>query len=156
MPIDQAKLAKLQKQSNNKVGGVRRKAQKASQKSTADDATLQATLQKFNVQTLDGVEEANFFRDDGKVLHFNRVGVQSGNQHNVHGFYGIPQEKNITELIPNIIPQLGAENLDILSKLAAQLQQQQKEQGHEHGHSHADGEDEIPDLVEGENFDQVE
>ncbi|CCH41034.1 Nascent polypeptide-associated complex subunit beta [Wickerhamomyces ciferrii] len=154
MPIDQEKLAKLQKQSNNKVGGIRRKAKKPAQKPSADDSKLQATLQKLNVQTLDNVEEANFFRDDGKVLHFNRVGVQSANQHNVHGFYGIPQEKEITELIPNIIPQLGAENLDILSKLAAQLQQQ-KGAGAE-GQAAA-GDDEIPDLVEGENFEsQVE
>jgi len=153
MPIDQEKLAKLQKQSNNKVGGIRRKAKKPSQKPSADDSKLQATLQKLNVQTLDGVEEANFFKDDGKVLHFNRVGVQSANQHNTHGFYGIPQEKEITELIPNIIPQLGAENLDILSKLAAQLQQQKAA----NPEGKTEGDDEIPDLVEGENFEsQVE
>ncbi|CAM9016772.1 hypothetical protein WICANDRAFT_26916 [Wickerhamomyces anomalus NRRL Y-366-8] len=153
MPIDQEKLAKLQKQSNNKVGGIRRKAKKPTQKPSADDSKLQATLQKLNVQTLDGVEEANFFKDDGKVLHFNRVGVQAADQHNTYGFYGIPQEKEITELIPNIIPQLGAENLDILSKLAAQLQQQKGAAPE----GKAEGDDEIPDLVEGENFEsQVE
>jgi nascent polypeptide-associated complex subunit beta len=154
MPIDQEKLAKLQKQSNTKVGGIRRKAKKPTQKPSADDSKLQATLQKLNVQTLEGVEEANFFKDDGKVLHFNRVGVQSAGQHNVHGFYGIPQEKEITELIPNIIPQLGAENLDILSKLAAQLQQQQAAAG---GEAAPADDDEIPALVEGEDFEsQVE
>ncbi|KAH3678439.1 hypothetical protein WICMUC_001456 [Wickerhamomyces mucosus] len=153
MPIDQEKLAKLQKLNANKVGGVRRKASKPAGKPTADDSKLQATLQKFNVQTLDNIEEANFFTESGKVLHFNRVGVQSAPQHNVHGFYGIPQEKEITELIPGIIPHLGAENLEVLSKLAAQIQSQQKAGSA----APAEGDDEIPELVEGEDFDaQVE
>jgi nascent polypeptide-associated complex subunit beta len=149
MPIDQEKLAKLQKQGNNKVGGIRRKVKKSSAKPSADDSKLQATLQKLNVQTLDGVTEANFFKEDGKVLHFNRVGVQAAAANNTYGFYGIPQEKEIQELLPNIIPQLGAENLDFLTQLAQQLRQNQA------GQAPAEGaeEEDIPDLVEGENFD---
>lgn len=157
MPIDQEKLAKLQKQGNSKVGGVRRKTTKKNSKPIADDSKLQATLQKLNVQTLEGVEEANFFKEDGKVLHFNRVGVQTAPQHNTYGFYGIPQEKAITDLIPGIIPQLGAENLDILSKLAAQLQSKQAASAGGAAAEIKADDAEIPDLVEGENFEaQVE
>ncbi|KAF6069336.1 NAC domain family protein [Candida albicans] len=89
MPVDPEKLAKLQKSSAKKVGGV---------------------------------EEANFFREDGKVLHFNRVGVQGAPASNTFAFTGYPQEKNITQLIPQILPQLGAENLEILRQLAEQIQ----------------------------------
>lgn len=152
MPIDQEKLAKLQKLNAAKVGGVRRKATKPAAKPTADDSKLQATLQKFNVQTLTDIEEANFFTESSKVLHFNRVGVQSANQHNVYGFYGIPQEKEITELLPGIIPHLGAENLDALSQIAAQMQQQQAAAAAA-GNAAASEDADIPDLVEGENFD---
>lgn len=149
MPIDQEKLAKLQKQGNNKVGGIRRKVKKSGAKPSADDSKLQATLQKLNVQTLDGVTEANFFKEDGKVLHFNRVGIQAAANNNTYGFYGIPQEKEIQELLPNIIPQLGAENLDFLTQLAQQLRQNQD--GAAAGA--APTEEDIPELVEGENFD---
>ncbi|KAH3689011.1 hypothetical protein WICPIJ_000010 [Wickerhamomyces pijperi] len=149
MPIDQEKLAKLQKLNSSKVGGVRRKTTKPASKPSADDSKLQATLQKLNgLKTLSDIEEANFFTEGSKVLHFNRVGVQAADQHNVYGFYGIPQEKEITELVPGIIPHLGPENLDALSQIAAQIQQQQAAAKGE-----AANDDDIPDLVEGENFD---
>ncbi|CDR40007.1 CYFA0S04e01530g1_1 [Cyberlindnera fabianii] len=152
MPIDQDKLAKLQKKGNTKVGGVRRKAKKSTAAPIADDSKLQATLQKLNVQTLDGVEEANFFKDDGNVLHFNRVGVQAANQHNVHGFYGIPQEKTVTELVPGIIAHLGPENIQALTQIASQMQAQQAAAGGAAAAPASGEEEDIPDLVEGENF----
>ncbi|ODV75910.1 Egd1p [Cyberlindnera jadinii NRRL Y-1542] len=152
MPIDQEKLAKLQKQGNTKIGGIRRKAKKSGAKPTADDSKLQATLQKLNVQTLDGVQEANFFREDGKVLHFNRVGIQASAANNTYGFYGIPQEKEIQELLPNIIPQLGAENLDFLTKLAQQMRQNPGAAAAAAAEAAGADDEDIPDLVEGENF----
>lgn len=152
MPIDPEKLAKLQKGAPKKVGGARVKAKKVDKSAEADDTKLQAALQKFQTQTLDGVEEANFFKNDGKVLHFPRVGVQAAAQYNTYTFTGYPQEKNVTELIPNILPQLGAENLEMLQKIAQQIQQQQGKAGEE-----AKGDEDIPELVEGENFEnQVE
>ena len=79
-------------------------------------------LGKLKATKIEGVEEANFFREDGKVLHFNRVGVQGAPASNTFAFTGYPQEKNITQLIPQILPQLGAENLEILRQLAEQIQ----------------------------------
>ena len=120
MPVDPEKLAKLQKASAKKVGGSRIKAKKVI-KTEQDDTKLIEALGKLKATKIEGIEEANFFRDDGKVLHFNRVGVQGAPASNTFAFTGYPQEKNITQLIPQILPQLGAENLEILRQLAEQI-----------------------------------
>lgn len=152
MPIDPEKLAKLQKTGSKKVGGARVKAKKASS-SEQDDTKLIEALGKLKSQKIEGIEEANFFREDGKVLHFNRVGVQSAAQHNTFAFTGYPQEKDVTQLIPQILPQLGAENLEVLRKLAEQLQAGKTP---EELSAAGEGDEDIPDLVEGEKFDEVE
>ncbi|SCW03538.1 LAFE_0G12684g1_1 [Lachancea fermentati] len=154
MPIDQEKLAKLQKLSaNNKVGGIRRKQAKksgAASGSNKDDTKLQAQLAKMRAVTVDNVEEANFFREDGKVLHFNKVGVQVAPQHNTSVFYGIPQEKSLNDLFPSIIPQLGAESINALTQLAAQLQGSQAAQA-EGATGGEKSEADIPELT-GQSF----
>lgn len=151
MPIDQEKLAKLQKAGPRKVGGARVKAKKV--KSEADDVKLMETLGKLKATKVENVQEANFFKEDGKVLHFPRVGVQAASASNTFAFTGYPQEKEITQLIPNILPHLGSENLEVLRKLAEQIQA---------GKTPLDpsaagaAEEDIPELVEGEKFDDVE
>lgn len=65
------KLAKLQ--ASVRVGGKgtpRRKAKKVSKVSNSDDKKLQATIKRLNVQPITGIEEINFFRQDGKIIHF--------------------------------------------------------------------------------------
>lgn len=152
MPIDQEKLAKLQKLSaNNKVGGTRRKFAKKSGSSSKDDSKLQDQLQKLRAVTVDNVQQANFFKDDGTVLHFNKVGVQVAPQHNTSVFYGIPQEKSLQDLFPNIISQLGADSINALTQLASQLQNAQSQE--QPGVQEVEGKDvDIPELVEGQTF----
>ncbi|EGV60559.1 Nascent polypeptide-associated complex subunit beta [Yamadazyma tenuis] len=153
MPIDPEKLAKLQKSSSKKVGGSRIKAKKVIKEQ--DDVKLMETLGKFKATKIQNVTEANFFKDDGKVLHFKRVGVQGANDYNTFAFTGYPQEVEVTKLIPDILPQLGAENLEILSQLAKQIQEGRTPQLDKEGNLAADDE-EIPDLTEGQKFDEVE
>lgn len=65
------KLAKLQ--ASVRIGGKgtpRRKVKKVHHAPVTDEKKTQATLQKLGVQPIPGIEEANFFRDDGKILHF--------------------------------------------------------------------------------------
>ncbi|RKP31972.1 nascent-polypeptide-associated complex beta subunit [Metschnikowia bicuspidata] len=150
MPIDQEKLAKLQKAGPRKVGGARVKAKKV--KSEVDDIKLMETLGKLKATKVEHVEEAYFFKEDSKVLHFPRVGVQAASDSNSFAFIGYPQEKEITSLIPGILPHLGSENLEALRKLAEQIQA-----GKAPTELDADaGEEDIPDLVAGEKFDEVE
>ncbi|EAZ63097.1 nascent-polypeptide-associated complex beta subunit [Scheffersomyces stipitis CBS 6054] len=154
MPVDPEKLAKLQKAAAKKVGGSRVKAKKVV-KTEQDDTKLIEALGKLKATKIENVEEANFFREDGKVLHFNRVGVQGAAASNTFAFTGYPQEKNVTQLIPQILPQLGAENLEILRQLAEQLQAGKAPTELNAG-APAGGDEGIPDLIDGEKFDEVE
>jgi nascent polypeptide-associated complex subunit beta len=64
---------------------------------------------------------------------------------NTFAIYGNGEDKELTELVPGILNQLGPDSLASLRKLAESYQNMQKgEKG--------DDDDEIPDLVEGENF----
>ncbi len=65
------KLAKLQE--SVRIGGKgtpRRKVKKVVKSAAADDKKLTAALKKFNLQPIGGIEEVNFFKNDGHILHF--------------------------------------------------------------------------------------
>jgi len=69
---------------------------------------------------------------------------------NTFAIYGAGEEKELTELVPGILNQLGPDSLASLRKLAESYQAMQKNSEKE-----AD-DDEIPDLVAGENFESGE
>lgn len=66
---------------------------------------------------------------------------------NTFAIYGNAEEKELTELVPGILNQLGPDSLASLRKLAESYQQMQKGEKGE-----GEDDDDIPDLVEGENF----
>jgi nascent polypeptide-associated complex subunit beta len=76
--------------------------------------------------------------DTGCVVH---ASVPS----NTFAIYGNVEDKELTELVPSILNQLGLGSLASLCKLAESYQNMQK------GDKEAD-EDDIPDLVPGETF----
>lgn len=153
MPIDPEKLAKLKKSTAKKVGGQRVQTKKIAKEQ--DDTKLIEALGKLKTTKIPNVTEANFFKDDGKVLHFKRVGIQSSNEHNTFAFTGYPQDVDVTSLIPDILPQLGAENLEILSQLAKQIQAGKAPQVGKDGNL-VSNDDDIPDLTEAQKFDDVD
>jgi len=69
---------------------------------------------------------------------------------NTFAIYGNGEEKELTELVPGILNQLGPDSLASLRKLAESYQSLQKKEGE--GKKDDEDEDDIPDLVEGENF----
>jgi nascent polypeptide-associated complex subunit beta len=74
-----------------------------------------------------------------------KLPVHAAVPHNTFAIYGNGEDKELTELVPGILNQLGPDSLASLRKLAESYQNLQKtEKG--------DDEDDIPDLVEGENF----
>ncbi|WVN87238.1 nascent polypeptide-associated complex subunit beta [Cryptococcus depauperatus CBS 7841] len=164
--MDKEKLAKLQAQV--RIGGKgtpRRKVVKKSvTASQGDDRKLQAALKKLGVQPITGVEEVNMFKEDGNVLHFSapRVQVHAALPSNTLAVYGPGQTKELTELVPGILNQLGPDSLANLRRLAESYQSMTARQaaaaaaagGAGAGEATADGDDEIPDLVE--NFDEAE
>lgn len=110
------------------------------------------------------------FKEDGNVIHFSAPKgrsppsflpglaqprwfsepnisflpplVHAAVQANTFAIYGNGEDKELTELVPGILNQLGPDSLASLRKLAESYQLQKKDE---------DDED-IPDLVEGENF----
>lgn len=64
---------------------------------------------------------------------------------NTFAIYGHGEDKELTELVPGILNQLGPDSLASLRKLAESYQSMQKG-------DKGEDDDEIPDLVEGENF----
>lgn len=151
--VDAEKLAKLQK--SVRIGGKgtpRRKVKRTYKGGEDSDKKIQEALQKISVQQIQGIDEANFFREDGRVLHFPRPQVQASVPSNTFAIHGAAQEKDLGELMPNIISQMGAENIEQLRAYAEQL----AKSGALGPVSKEAEDDEIPELVEGETFDQVE
>ncbi|ORX61936.1 putative transcription factor btf3-like protein [Hesseltinella vesiculosa] len=145
------KLAKLQSQV--RIGGKgtpRRKVKKSTNRTgSGDDRKLQSSLQKLNVQPIPGIEEVNMFKDDGKVIHFAHPRIQAAVNSNTFAIHGRSAEKELTELVPNILNQLGPDSLASLRKLAEAYQAAQGSED-----VAGDDDDEIPELVE--SFDKAE
>lgn len=82
------------------------------------------------------------------------VTVHAAVPSNTFAIYGNGEEKELTELVPGILNQLGPDSLASLRKLAESYQSLQKKEAGEGKKDGEDDEDEddIPDLVEGENF----
>ena len=89
------------------------------------------------------------FTNQGTVIHFNNPKVQASLAANTFTITGHAETKQLTEMLPSILNQLGADSLTSLRRLAEALPKQSVD-----GKSPlATGEedDEVPDLVE--NFD---
>src|SRR6266487_3177716 len=70
---------------------------------------------------------------------------------NTFAIYGNGEDKELTELVPGILNQLGPDSLASLRKLAESYQSMQKEKGEDGEKKDDDDDDDIPDLVAGEN-----
>ena len=71
----------------------------------------------FQVNNIPGIEEVNMIKDDGTVIHFNNPKVQASLAANTFAVTGHGENKQITDLLPGILNQLGAESLTHLKKL---------------------------------------
>ncbi|OBT55906.1 hypothetical protein VE04_03695 [Pseudogymnoascus sp. 24MN13] len=106
-------------------------------------------LKKINVQPIQAIEEVNMFKADGNVIHFAAPKVHAAVPSNTFAIYGNGEDKELTELVPGILNQLGPDSLASLRKLAESYQSMQKKEGEE-----KEDDDDIPDLVAGETFDE--
>merc|ERR1719300_2339805 len=60
-------------------------------------------------------------KDDGTVIHFNNPKVQASLAANTFAVTGHAENKQITEMLPGILNQLGAESLTHLKRLASNV-----------------------------------
>merc|ERR1711944_86029 len=149
------KLRQLQAQVRIGGKGTARRKKKAVHRTAAtDDKKLQTSLKKLSVNTIPGIEEVNMIKDDGSVIHFNNPKVQASLAANTFAVTGHAENKQITELLPGILNQLGAESLTHLKKLASNVTGGGAGAGLDgSAGGDDDDDDDVPDLVE--NFDEV-
>merc|ERR1712029_1312513 len=151
--MNQEKLKQLQAQV--RIGGkgtARRKKKVVHRTATTDDKKLQSSLKKLSVNNIPGIEEVNMIKDDGTVIHFNNPKVQASLAANTFAVTGHDENKQITDLLPGILNQLGAESLTHLKKLASNVPSgMDGTDGALGAGNDADDDDDVPDLVE--NFD---
>lgn len=146
------KLKKLQQQTAQvRIGGKgtpRRKKKIVHATAATDDKKLQSSLKKLSVNTIPGIEEVNMIKDDGTVIHFNNPKAQASLAANTFAITGHAESKQITEMLPGILSQLGPEGLTQLKRLASSVASSAG------GAKMAiDEEDEVPELVG--NFDDA-
>ena len=84
----------------------------------------------------------------GSVQVSPSLSVHSAISSNLFAIYGNAEEKELTELVPGILNQLGPDSLASLRKLAETYKNMEKTMGDKKD----EDDDEIPDLVEGETF----
>ncbi|XP_069735811.1 transcription factor BTF3 homolog 4-like isoform X2 [Phaenicophaeus curvirostris] len=152
--MNQEKLARLQAQV--RIGGkgtARRKKKVVHRTATADDKKLQFSLKKLGVNNISGIEEVNMFTNQGTVIHFNNPKVQASLAANTFTITGHAETKQLTEMLPSILNQLGADSLTSLRRLAEALPKQPVDGKAPLATGGDDDDDEVPDLVE--NFDEA-
>lgn len=148
------KLKQLQAQV--RIGGkgsARRKKKVVHRTATTDDKKLQSSLKKLAVNNIPGIEEVNMIKEDGQVIHFNNPKVQASLAANTFAITGHAETKQITEMLPGILNQLGAESLANLKKLATSVSSGVPVDSDKPATADIDDDDDdVPDLVE--NFDE--
>jgi len=148
MNVEKLKALQAQVRIGGK-GTARRKKKVVHRTATTDDKKLQSSLKKLSVNNIPGIEEVNMIKDDGTVIHFNNPKVQASLAANTFAVTGHGENKQITDLLPGILNQLGAESLTHLKKLASNVP---TADGMDDPGNDADDDDDVPDLVE--NFDE--
>ncbi|CAI9763420.1 unnamed protein product [Fraxinus pennsylvanica] len=158
-PVPEMNVEKLMKMAGSvRTGGkgtMRRKKKAVHKTTTTDDKRLQSTLKRIGVNAIPAIEEVNIFKED-VVIQFTNPKVQASVAANTWVVSGTPQNKKLQDILPQIIHQLGPDNLENLKKLAEQFQKQGPGAGAEtdDGVNTApeEDDDDVPDLVAGQTF----
>eukprot|EP00999_Lentomonas_sp_LEN2_P001280 NODE_2301_length_601_cov_65.145570_g2251_i0.p1 GENE.NODE_2301_length_601_cov_65.145570_g2251_i0~~NODE_2301_length_601_cov_65.145570_g2251_i0.p1 ORF type:complete len:161 (-),score=50.76 NODE_2301_length_601_cov_65.145570_g2251_i0:47-529(-) len=128
-------------------GSMRRKKKAPHKTNAADDKKLQASLKKLGVAPIGEIEEVNLFMENQTVLQFNKPKVQASIPSNTYVVTGNPVTKDVKDILPQVLNQMGTQNLEQLKELQAQLSQNAAVTA-----ASAEG-DEIPQ--DDENFDEA-
>ncbi|XP_036040052.1 transcription factor BTF3-like [Onychomys torridus] len=147
--MNQEKLAKLQAQVRIGGKGPARRKKVVPRTATADGKKLQFSLKKLGVNNSSGIEEVNMFTNQGTVIRFNNPKVQASLAAETCLHHA--ETKQLTEMLPSILNQLGENSLTSLRRLAEALPKQSVDG--KAPLATGEEEDEVPDLAE--NFDEA-
>ncbi|XP_054347830.1 transcription factor BTF3 homolog 4-like [Pongo pygmaeus] len=147
--MNQEKLAKLQAQVRIGGKGTPHRKKVVHRTDIANDKKLQNSLKKnLAVNNIAGIEEVNMIKDDRTVIHVNSPKVQASLSANTFAITGHAEAKPITEMLPGILSQLGADSLTILKKLAEQFPWQVLDSKAPKPEDIDEEEDDVLDLVQ--------
>ena len=127
--------------------GTARKKKVVHRTATADDKKLQFSLKKLGVNDISGTEEVNMFTNQGTVIQFNSPEAQASLAGNAFTTTGHAETKQLTEMLPSILSQLGADSLTSLRRLAEALPKQSVDGKAPLATGEEEEEDEGPDLT---------
>ncbi|KAK2092504.1 nascent polypeptide-associated complex beta subunit [Saguinus oedipus] len=113
---------------------------------------LQFSLKKLGVNNISGIEEVNMFTNRGTVIHLTTLKFRHLWQQTLSPLQAMLRPKQLTEMLPSILNQLGADSLTSLRRLAEALPKQSVD-GKAPLATGEEDDDEVPDLVE--NFDEA-
>ena len=123
-------------------GTMRKKNKTPHKTNQVDDKKVKSAIKKLGVQPLPGIDEVNFFQDDNTVLHFQNPQIEGNIRDNFFVISGKGEVKSLRDLMPGIIPQLGPKNVEFLKDFVLNSKS-------------APAEDEVPDLVGTQNFEDI-
>eukprot|EP00127_Corallochytrium_limacisporum_P006723 Clim_evm12s234 gene=Clim_evmTU12s234 len=140
-------------QAAQRVGGkgAPRRNKKVVHKSAAgDEKKLQNAIKRLPAQPIPDIATVNMFTKSGKVLMFQNPKVMAAVNANTVAVTGTPQEKELSEVLPQVIQEMGPESMGILQQIL-----QKAGVGAEGAKEAAAGgdDDDVPELVE--NFDET-
>ena len=107
-------------------------------------------LLRVGVQTLPEIDEVNMFKDDNTVVHIKKPNVQFSMREQLLVVTGVPESKQLQDMIPDILKQVGPQQYDAIQKLVAGAGGEAKAAAGDD-----DDDDDVPALVADTNFEQV-
>ncbi|XP_032953746.1 transcription factor BTF3-like [Rhinolophus ferrumequinum] len=122
--MNQEKLAKLQTKVCICGKGTACRKNVVHRIVTTDDKKkkkLQFSFKKLRVNNISGIEEMNMFTNQETVIHLNNPEIQVSLAANTFTITGHTETKQLTEMLPGILTQLGADSLTRLRTLAEAL-----------------------------------
>merc|ERR1712169_18985 len=128
------------------TGSMRRKKKAQHKVAVADDKKLSLALRKMNVNPLPDVEEANLFKDDNTVIHFQRPHIRASIKDNVFVIAGRCETKPLRDLLPQLLDQIGPQNMQFLKDFVSKSKKEEET-------DEKDDENDDPELAEG-NFEE--
>jgi hypothetical protein len=99
----------------------------------------------IEAKKINEVQEVNIFKDDNTVIHFKKPSLDYSFKEKVSFLSGLHEEKNIKDLLPTLIKQLGPKQFEFMKEYAETLKKKDIKK--------SDKTEEAPELVE--DFEEV-
>ncbi len=141
--ILEARKKLAEKFGNTQIGGKGTQRRKHEAKKRGNkvetDKKIEAIAKKSQAKKLNEISEINIFKDDNTVIHFKKPTLEYSFKEKVSFVSGLHETKNIKELLPAIIKQLGPKQFEFMKEYAETLKTKDKKD---------DKDEQAPELVE--------